>query len=214
MKAKIYLFRFAVAFTAFVCGIGFFAVGRYFQKAFSAKQQKAALTAPVVELSAPVPVIIEPPPPPPVVEQIKAVDDSEENAKYEFEVGGFYSIIGELPKGFKDFEEIGVTITNYENASEENDYRGTPIPPEGYVLAKKEFKFAKISLSHKTMAFETQTIKGISYKFSGKFIEKAPFWDFDYETPVLEGRLVKSKNGKKTAESNVQLRWYGGGCGC
>ena len=213
MKTKIYLFRFAVALTAFVCGIGFFAVGRYFQTAFAAKEQKTAFAAPAIELNAPAPIIIEQTQTP-VGEQIKTADEPAENAEYEFEVGGFYSIIGELPKGFKDFEEISITVTEYKTASEENDYRGTPIPPEGFVLAKKEFKFTKISLSSKTMAFETQAIKGVSYKFSGKFIEKAPFWDFDFETPVLEGRLVKSKNGKKTAESNVKLRWYGGGCGC
>ncbi len=119
-----------------------------------------------------------------------------------------------MAKGFEDFEEISVTVTDYENASEENDYRGIPIPPKGYVLAKKEFKFSRISLSSKTMAFETQAIKSVSYKFSGKFIEKAPFWNFDSETPVLEGRLVKFKKGKKVAEGNIQLNWYGGGCGC
>lgn len=210
MKAKIYLFRFAVAFTAFVCGIGFFAVGRYFQKAFSAKQQK-------VESAAPVPIIVEQTETP-IIEKVDvAVDaaaDSEETAEYEFEVGGFYSIIGAVPKGFEDFEEISITIMDYESASEENDYRGTPIPPKGFVLAKKEFNFAKISLGRKTMAFETQAVKGTSYKFSGKFIEKAPFWDFDPETPVLEGRLTKFKKGKKIAQGNVRFQWYGGGCGC
>ncbi|CAN5287935.1 hypothetical protein BH20ACI1_BH20ACI1_18500 [soil metagenome] len=207
MKAKTYLFRFAVAFTAFVCGVGFFGVGRYFQKTFAAKEQK-------VELAAPAPIIVEQAETP-VIEKTDVADDSEENAKYEFEVGGFYSIIGELPKGFEDFEEISVTIMDYENASEETDYEGISIPPKGYLLqAEKEFNFTRISLTNKLMAFETQTVKGISYKFSGKFLEKAPFWNFDSETPVLEGHLVKFKKGKKAAESNVRLQWYGGGCGC
>ncbi len=213
MKVKIYLYRFIIAFTAFVCGIGFFAVGRYFQTTFSAKEQKAELTAPVVELTAPAP-IIEPAKVPVVEQPIEAVENSEKNAESEFDVDGFYSIIGGLPKGFEDFEEININSIDYETASEENNFRGTIIPPEGYVQAKKEFKLRKIGVSNKAMAFETEKVKSISYKFSGKFIEKAPFWDFDPETPVLEGRLVKSKNGKKVAENNVRLQWYGGGCGC
>ena len=38
MKAKIYLFRLAVGFAAFVCGVGFFGIGRYFQTALSVKE--------------------------------------------------------------------------------------------------------------------------------------------------------------------------------
>lgn len=211
MKAKIYLFRFAVAFTAFVCGVGFFGVGRYFQAVISTKAEKieSAAAAPIVVEQAEMPVIEKTD-----VAADVVVADSEEKVKYEFEVGGFYSIIGVVPKGFEDFEEISITITDYENASEETDYKGIPIPPEGYVQAKKEFKFSRISLSNKLMAFETQTVKGINYQFSGKFIEKAPFWDFDSETPVLEGHLVKFKKGKKVAESNVRLQWDGGVCGC
>ncbi len=219
MKAKIYLFRFAVTFTAFVCGVGFFAVGRYFQTAFSAKEQKVELAAP-----APVPIVIEQAEMP-VVEKTDVAVDSEENTENEFDVDGYYSIIsempkgfndysvtGKLPKGFEDFGEIGITTLSYENASEENGYEGTPVPPEGYVWTDKEYKFAKISVNNKYMAFETQTIKGISYKFSGKFIEKAPFWKLDEQKPVLEGHFIKLSKGKKIAETNVRFIWYEGGC--
>ena len=213
MKVKIYLFRLVVAFAAFVCGVGFFAVGRYFQTTFSAKEQKVELTAPSVSGQTL------------AVEQNDIAADSEENTKYEFDIDGFYGIVGEqpngfkdydvtgkLPKGFEDFGEIGITTLSYENASEENAYEGTPIPPEGYVWTDKEYKFAKINVNNKYISFKTQTIKGVSYEFSGKFLEKAPFWTLDEQKPVLEGRFVKLKKGKKIAESNVKFVWYQGGC--
>ncbi len=204
MKAKIYLFRFAVAFTAFVCGIGFFGVGKYFQTAFAAKEQK-------VELAAPVPIVVEQAATP-IFEKAEAADDSEENAEGEFDIDGFYGIIGEMPKGFEDFVEMGITTLRYENASEENSYEEIPIPPEGYIWTDKKYKFAKISVNNKYMAFETQTIKGISYKFSGKFIEKAPFWKLYEQKPVLEGHFIKLSKGKKIAETDVRFIWYEGGC--
>ncbi len=40
MKVKTYLFRFAVAFTAFIFGISFLYVGQYFQSVFSPQGQK------------------------------------------------------------------------------------------------------------------------------------------------------------------------------
>ena len=217
MKAKIYLFRLTVASAAFVCGVGFFAVGRYFQKTFAAQERK-------VELAAPAPIIVEQAETP-VIKESEAVSDLEENAEYAFDIDGFYGIVsempkgfndysvtGKLPKGFEDFGEIGITTLSYENSSEENGYQGTPIPPEGYVWTDKEYKFAKINVNNKFMTFETQTIKGISYKFSGKFIEKAPFWKLDEQKPVLEGRFIKLSKGKKIAESDVRFTWYEGGC--
>ncbi|MEO8072721.1 MAG: hypothetical protein ABI686_05690 [Acidobacteriota bacterium] len=217
MKAKIYLFRLAVGFAAFVCGVGFFAVGRYFQTAFLVKEQK-------VELVAPAPILTEQTETS-VIEQTDVAADSEENSKYEFDIDGYYGIIGELPKGFndygvtgklpkgfEDFGEIGITTLNYENASEENGYEGTPVPPGGYVWTDREYKFAKINVNNKYMSFETYTIKGVSYKFIGKFLEKAPFWKLDEQKPVLEGRFVKLSKGKKVAESDVRFFWYEGGC--
>ena len=62
------------------------------------------------------------------------------------------------------------------------------------------------------MAFETENIKGVSYKFSGKFVEKAPFWNLSEQKTVLKGHLIKMKKGKKIAETDLDFFWYEGGC--
>jgi hypothetical protein len=203
MKIKIYLFRLAVAFTAFVFGIGFFNVGQYFQSVFSTKEQKVETVVPVKieEITYP-PDVIEHANAP-VFEQTDAAD-SEENIEHEFDATGDYLINGDLPKGFEDFGELSITTNDYENVSEENDYKGNPIPPEGFVFVKKKYKFARINIASKQIAFQTETKKGISYKFIGEFID-----DHDYSGEEgyadLEGHLTKMRNGKKIAESKVKL---------
>ena len=204
MKVKIYLYCVAVAAATFISGVGFFAIGHYFQSVVSSGWQKTevAASAPIVTEQAETLL----------TEQDNAAKDSENKTADEFDAEGFYGVIGKLPKNFEDFGEIGITTKNYESASEENNYEGTPISPEGYVWTDKEYKFTKISISSQTMAFETETIKGVSYKFSGKFVEKVPFWNFNEQKTVLEGHLIKLKKEKKIAETNINFFWYEGGC--
>ncbi len=202
MRVRTHLFRFAVAFAAFISGFGFFCIGQYTKSAFSVKDQKTEiLSAPVIVEQSEIPV----------VRQAKDADDSDEEAKYENSIDGYYGIAGEKSEMFEGFGWIEITTMNYENASEE-DYEGTPIPPEGNIWIDGEFKFTKLSINNRFMAFETETIKGISYKFSGKYIEKAPFWKLDEQKSVLEGQLIKMKKGKKIAEKNISFFWYEDGC--
>lgn len=208
MKIKNYLLRLAVAFTAFVFGIASFSVGRYFQSAFLTKEQKVESVEPVKTEEIIYPQHIIEQANTPAFEQTDAAADPEENTEYEFDVTGDYYIIGDLPKGFEDFGEMSITTTDYENVSEENDYKGTPIPPEGFVFMKKKYNFARINIANKRIAFQTETKKGISYKFIGKFIDDQNYSDEDYTD--LEGRLTKMRDGKKIAESKVKL--VAGGC--
>ncbi|MGI8640639.1 MAG: hypothetical protein ACR2MG_11935 [Pyrinomonadaceae bacterium] len=196
MKIKIYLFRLVVAFTAFIFGISFFSVGQYLKSVFQTKKQETVAIQPVIKqeiLSAP-----------PVVQPTVTTADSRENTVSEFDGTGDYYIIGDLPKGFEDFEDLNITTRDYENASEENDYQGTIIPPEGFILTKKEYKFTRINIADKQLAFETETKKGISYKFVGKFTDEANYEE-DEEYVVLEGRLIKMRDGKKIAESKIRF---------
>lgn len=215
MKLRVFVYRLAAALTAFILGVGFFSVWQYFQT-----PEKIAVAAlPLSKQQA----VFAPPPVEPIVvttdanwekgakeEDVKEEADAQEDE--EFDPDGYYyvSYDDKLPKGFEDFDMISITTTSYATVSEENDDKGTSIPPEGNLRTKTFYNFARIYISEKNMAFETVKVDGVSYTFRGKFIEKAPFWRLDPQTPVLAGRLVKTVKGKKAAEAKVNLIWYAG----
>jgi hypothetical protein len=60
--------------------------------------------------------------------------------------------------------------------------------------------------------FTTVAIGGVSYSFTGTFLKGGVFMeaDLDDETPVLEGVLIKNKQGKKVAEAKLKLIYFGG----
>lgn len=206
MKIKNYLFRFAIALMMFAFGAGSFYAWQ--NLSFAAQEEKmeiaevqppsqpeiVATTAPVEET--------------PVIEQTPA-PDSNESGGDTFNATGDYYLAADAPKGVRDFESINITTNDYNNASEENDYWGTPIPPEGYLIAKKKYKFARVNIGSKLIAFETETRNGVSYKFVGNFPDYRQRPEVDYVD--LEGRLIKMRNGKKIAEGDIRLLVS---CGC
>jgi hypothetical protein len=208
MNLKIYLFRAVVAVAAFAFGVSLFSFGQYLKGLFQIKKQEVAAirfentqeNAAVTPVAKQETLIM-----PPVAAQTETtIVDSEENNKYEFDATGDYYIVGDLTKGFEDFEEMSIITKDYSTESLEYT-NGIPIPPEGYVLAKKKYKFSRINIANKEIAFETETKKGISYKFVGGFFD-----DTDEDFAILKGRLTKMRDGKKIAESKV--RFLTGGC--
>jgi len=206
MNLKNYLFRLAAILTAFMLGVGFFNAAQYqpsiFQTPETAEAQPLVKQETVFVPPRPVPTVIFAAP--------ETVADSKEETEAELDAGDEYYIIGDLPKGFKDFDILDITTRNYENLNAENDYQGTPIPPEGYVLTKKKFKLVRINIANRQITFETEAKDGISYKFVGKFIDEEPIIGVYTSYAVLEGRLVKMRAGKKVAESEVKLGRVGG----
>lgn len=195
-----YSLRFAIALMTFTFGVGLFNV---FKEKSVAQQSVVTESVPQTEFVPPriaeIPVASQP--------------DSTEDAEYEFNAEGDYYIfsygtqIENLPKPFESFNEISIKTTDYKKASEENNYQGVSIPPEGYVFANKEYKFIRISIGNRQISFETETKKGISYKFVGEFTDyvKFPKTDFD-----LQGDLIKMRNGKKIGQTKINL--VAGGC--
>ena len=211
MKIKVYLFRLGVAIAAFIFGISIFSIGQGFQSVFQTKEQNTESAMPVKVEQIRIEELIYPPRnveevKTPIGEQTVANTESEEKTEYEFDAGGDYYIIGELPKGFKDFDTLSITTKNYENVSEENNWEGFSIPPEGYVFTKREFKFVRIKIADKQIAFKTETKKGISYKFVGKFIDEEEIKLGEYsDYAVIKGSIIKMRDGKKIAESKVKF---------
>ena len=212
MKTKIYLFRLTIGLTAFFMSIGIFAVGRYFLTA-----------APPTELPPPPTVSVEPPAAANNYHDFTSAepfvgmpDDSEkEAAAAKFDAEGSYYFNGDAPKGFEDFENF--TISNKDYAAANEDDYGKLIAPEGIVQTKKEYKLARISIGDAQIQFETESLKGITYSFTGHFTETRSFEYLESEQTgkVLEGRLVKKRRGVKIVESDVSFGWTSElSCGC
>lgn len=211
MKIKKYLFCIAIGITACVFGLNIVNVAQYFQSVYQTNNEKAELTAPLEIQTIRYEDLLYPPrginlAENFIINETPANTETEDKSAYEFDAEGEYYLIGDLPEGFKDFDTLGIETRNYENVSEENDWKGVPIPPEGFVLTKKKFKFVRINIANREISFETESKKGISYKFTGKFIDAEEIKFDDYsEYIVLKGRLTKLRDGKKIAESEVKF---------
>ncbi len=138
MKIRMYLLSFAVGIAAFVLGINIVNVGQYFQSEILAEQKEESVA----------PITFEELVYPPrniaqtvdfgIVETV-TISGSEENDFCTFDGGGDYYIIGDLPKGFEDFDTLSIITKDYE--ADPEDVNGVQIPPKGYVFTSKEFKF-------------------------------------------------------------------------
>lgn len=203
MKIKIYLFRFVVASAAFILSLVFFNLWQNAESVAQNNKPEAVVIQPPIESE--IPMMPSSAKEMPIVETTSA-PDSKEADEYEFDAGGNYYIfsyaseVKPLSKPFEEFNEISITTFEY---AAENDYNGTPIPPKGYVFAKRKYKFSRINIANRQIAFETEAKKGISYKFVGKFVDSSQRSEDDYAD--LEGQLIKMRDGKKIAETKVRL---------
>ena len=115
-----------------------------------------------------------------------------------------------------------LTTVDYSKAHEANnyDYDDFRMPPKGSVETAKELDFTRIAINGRMIAFETETKNGVSYEFTGEFMGEDKE-EFKVEDEVedgetytyyadLKGTLIKKRNGKKVAESDVKLQM--GGC--
>lgn len=215
MKLRKYLVRTTVGATAFLFSLGIFTTWQYARTAPSVlDRNEQAVNS---ENSTPVAFksIIELPNPLTTEKPVETKDEPEK-IESEFDAEGYYYIYGEkTPKGFEDFQNFNVTNKNYKTENED-DY-GKLIAPEGYVQAKNELNFNKISIGNNQIRFETERVKGINYSFAGEFTETRSFIYLEPEETekVLKGVLIKKRNGKKIAEAEAVFGWFAElGCGC
>lgn len=210
MKLQKIILCVAIALTAFGASLGLLEIGRYVGDFFQPLKTEVRTTRPI---PAPTVVYVSPD-----VEFKQPVftpteeNKTEEKEYCKFDETGDYALLDENPKGFKDFDYLTIITRDYNNDSE----NGIPIKPKGAVWTKKEFKFTWINITGKQISFLTQTKKGVSFQFDGKFVdEKLKMKDANgeeyTETIVLKGRLTKWHNGKKIAEAKVKFTEM---CGC
>ena len=199
MTAKIYAFRLAIALVTFSLGFSIFSAWQFLPK-FQSNQQIVSSALPKIEQVEPICRF----------EKIETVTTAAEPLitespnLSEFDAGGDYYMVGKLPKGFEEFDSLSI-LTNEYKPNAKGDYEPIPIPPEGSLFTNKDFKFSRINISNRQISFVTESVKGISYKFTGAFLEEKDFYTIKDETVVLKGQLIKMKDGKKMAESKVKF---------
>ncbi len=106
------------------------------------------------------------------------------------------------PTEFSDFSAINL-----------NAKRLRRLPSPGLQLNNgTTYRFKTLSVKRDNFTFTTMTLRGVSYSFAGKFLKGGVYASgiLDDQTPVLEGTLTKFRDGKKVAEANLKLVYFGG----
>ena len=106
------------------------------------------------------------------------------------------------PTEFSDFSAINL-----------NAKRLRRLPSPGLQLNNgTTYRFKTLSVKRDNFTFTTMALRGVSYSFAGKFLKGGVYASgiLDEETPVLEGTLTKFRGGKKVAEANLKLVYFGG----
>ena len=118
---------------------------------------------------------------------------------------GYFSLVGKPPRGFENFDTI--QYWSSDQSGPDISERRSGVNEAGGTV----YKYAAISITRRNFVFTTRKVKGVSYKFSGRFLRSDfVFSEMDLKKPVLVGTLSKYKNGKRVAEANVKLSYFAG----
>jgi hypothetical protein len=156
---------------------------------------------------------VEPAARPPVVAQPVTVESAPnescptlEAEPYEFNPTGTYVLNQEtIPKAFADIDYLELETREY--IEEGDEYVARSIIPRGSIFAGKRFRLTRISVGGYELAFQTETVDGVSYRFVGRFTSEE---EYEAGDPDIKGNLIKIKDGKWAAE--IQAEFYIDGC--
>lgn len=120
---------------------------------------------------------------------------------------GYYSLVGPHPKGFENFDTIQYWRREDEQTGPDISERLSGVNERGGV----RYRYSTISINRQRFVFTTVKVRGTSYSFAGRFL-RTDFVnsDLDFDKPVLEGRLIKYRNGKRVAGANVRFSYFAG----
>lgn len=120
---------------------------------------------------------------------------------------GYYSLVGDHPRGFKNFDTIQYWHKRDEQSGPDISERLSGVTADEGV----HYRYSTISITRRQFVFTTVKVKGISYSFNGRFL-RIDFvnTEMDLDKPVLVGNLRKYRNGRKVAEANVKLSYFAG----
>ncbi|HEX9918475.1 MAG TPA: hypothetical protein VGA87_04865 [Pyrinomonadaceae bacterium] len=128
-------------------------------------------------------------------------------AQKNFRPYGYFSLVGKPPKGFENFDTIQYWHARDEGTGPDISSRTSGVNETGGVV----YGYATISVTRQTFVFTTKAVRGVSYKFSGRFL-RSDFVgaEMNFARPVLVGTLGKYRNGKRVATANVKLGYFAG----
>ena len=121
-----------------------------------------------------------------------------------FNPDGGYDVFGETPKGFEDVKRLYIFRMRNNRRPRYSSGLDTWNDPEKSTL----YKFISSLITRNKFTFTTATIRGVSYRFEGRFLFAQPTQLDD--RPTIEGQLSKYKNGAKVAEGKIAFT----GCDC
>lgn len=138
--------------------------------------------------------------------ETETVADNAADADTMYLDGTYYLDEENTPKEFRDIVHVEIETHDYEKM-DENGEPGLPIPPKGEIKTKKRLKFSRIAINGRMVAFQTETVNGISYRFLGTYVAT----DHCDEEIDLTGHLILIKDGKWAAAMKAEFREF---CGC
>jgi len=121
-----------------------------------------------------------------------------------FNPDGGYDVFGETPKGFEDVKRLYIFRMRNNRRPRYSSGLDTWNDPEKSTL----YKFISSVITRNKFTFTTATVRGVSYRFEGRFLFAQPA-QFD-DRPTIEGQSSKYQNGAKVAEGKMAFT----GCDC
>ena len=142
-------------FATLSLGLAIFYAGQFLVSMFQTQEVEAVELIPKTTVETKQITIKELFHPKPVIknEEIEETETNTEDENFEFIAEGNYYLVGDDTKRIEDFFEISITTRDYSKSSPKNNYDYVDIPPEGYVETMKKFKFVRINIADKQIAF-------------------------------------------------------------
>jgi hypothetical protein len=190
------------------------ATGDYVIALYTTKPQQGDTYTLEVSISALKPAPTTTQPAAPAAEPTSAPPVAESNGPDTFDAGeGFYLFDGKSPVGFEGFEgfEFMEVILRL-SADKSHVVLAEGYNPKAQVNFKggRVFKAQPVRFNEDQVSFETQSIRGVSYQFDGRFI-KGLNDQQQFVDARLKGRITKLVNGKKVAEAQMSFYQVIGG---
>lgn len=126
-----------------------------------------------------------------------------------FDPLGGYQIIGNKPVEFADFDNFTLDKVFEENTTPTtNEIVGGVVIKDGNTNQSNTYQIDKITLSAQEIYFSTEILSGVHYEFSGKFLKKGDFSQFNEKNiPILKGTLKKFRAENLAAEKEFNFKF-------
>lgn len=140
----------------------------------------------------------------PIVVGLEQTEADQNNEGVDFS-GEYYLQSEGVPKPFDDLNYLELVTHEYDEVND--GYVARAIAPKGSVRIKTPLKFSRIAIGGREISFQTETVDGVSYKFTGHFPDyrAANYCEIDAPQPDLKGKLIKIKDGKWVAEMDANF---------